>query len=224
MILQGTWQFLSTRLCRFGRKKHQLQDDLESFVHVVMYTTLRYMRNKYTQAQLQQGMKSLYDESSNQKPAMFLDGLDQHMGSELVLPDAPPLVRWIAMACDLVKEWLSSTYSKVSIDTRTQATILLASGPVPDTIRFHDHTALLELWKSTLDSEDWNKVTPQPAHDNLAKSAEQREPKGLQLPPSESPATVQSDKTSVDNPSPTTSKKRGLQRHPESRSKRLRQD
>ena len=210
MILQGTWQFLSTRLCQFGRKKHQLQDDLESFVHVVMYTTLRYMRNEYSQATLQKHMKSIYDEGRYAKYTTFGDGLAPFMGSKLVLLDAPPLVRWIEMACDLVKEWLLSSYSKVSVDTSTEATILLESGPVPDTIRFHDHTALLELWKSTLDSEDWNKLTPQLAHDNLAD-------------PSESAVTVQSDE-SFDNLTTTTSRKRGSQQDPGGRSKRLRQN
>ena len=194
-------------------------------MHVVMYTTLRYMRSEYSQADLQENIAKIYDEGGDRKISMFTRGLDDYLYSPLVLPDALPLVNWIETACDLGKEWVSSKYSKVIVNRTTGVTTLLASGPVPETIRFHDHTALLELWKSTLDSEDWNKVTPQPAHDNLAKSAEPKgKTKSLQLPPSESPATVQSDKISVDNPSPTTSKKRALKRNPGGRSKRLRQD
>ena len=213
-------------LCECGHKKHQLQDDLESFVHVVMYTTLRYMRSNYSQAKLQQNIAKIYDEGANEKFAVFSKGLAKYMLSPLVLPDALPLVNWIETACLLGKEWLSSKYSEVISDPRTEIITPLESGPVPESIGFHDHTALLELWKSTLDSEDWNKVTPQPAHDNLAKNAVQRESKGktesLQLPPSESAATVQSDKISFHNLTPTTSKKRGLQQDP-GRSKKLRQ-
>ena len=194
-------------------------------MHVVMYTTLRYMRSDYSQARLQDTMAQIYDAGDNHKFGMFARGLSDYMLSALVLPDAPPLVNWIETACDLGKEWLLSKYSKVIINPITEVTTVPETGPVPETIGFHDHTALLELWKSTLYSEEWNKVTPRPAHDNLAKSAE---PKGktesLQLPPSESPATVQSDKISVDNSSPTTSKKRALKRNPGGRSKRLRQD
>ena len=190
---------MSTRLCQFGRKKHQLQDDLESFVHVVMYTALRYMRNNYWRDILQESMQ-IYNEGGSSKFAMFFDGLVL----QLDLPDAPPLVRWIEKACDLGKEWLLSQYSKVRPNNReTDPTILLESDPVPETIGFHDHKALLELWKLTLDSEDWNKVTPHQAHDNLTMTWRDPEPKekteSLQPPPSES-AAVQSGGKSFDKP------------------------
>ena len=228
VILQGTWQFLSTKLCEYERKKHQLQDDLESFVHTVMYTTLRYMRSDYSQARLQDTMAKIYDKGGDIKISMFISGLSDYMYSPLVLPDAPPLVNWIETACELGREWLFSKYSKVIINRTTRVTTLLESGPVPETIGFHDHTALIELWKSTLDSEEWNKVTPQPAHDNLVKTAIQRESKGktesLQLPPSEIAVTVQSDTISSDKPPITTSRKRGSQQNPERKSKRPRTD
>ncbi len=189
-------------------------------MHVVMYTTLRYMRSDYSQAELQDSIKRIYDEGGEYKIVMFTKGLTRYMSSALVLPDAPPLVSWIETACSLAKEWLLSAYADVHTDRTTRAVTLLEPGPVPNTIRFHDHTALLELWKSTLDSEDWNKVTPQPPHDNLATTAVQREPKektgSLQPPASESAATVP--------PTPTTSRKRGSQQDIGGRSKRLRQD
>ncbi|KAJ7587984.1 hypothetical protein C8J56DRAFT_734751, partial [Mycena floridula] len=39
----GTWQFMSGLLNKFPEKRHQLQDDLESFLHVLMYTAFRYL-------------------------------------------------------------------------------------------------------------------------------------------------------------------------------------
>ncbi|KAI0315900.1 hypothetical protein OF83DRAFT_1047161, partial [Amylostereum chailletii] len=40
---QGTWQFISAALLEGeGKKPHQLQDDLESFVHVFIYHIIRY--------------------------------------------------------------------------------------------------------------------------------------------------------------------------------------
>ena len=187
-----------------------------------MYTTLRYMRNKYNQARLQESIGKIYDEGGDYKFCMFVQGLSRYMASPLVLPDAPPLVSWIETACSLAREWLLSTYANVNTDRRTRAVTLLEPGPVPDTIRFHDHTALLELWKSTLDSEGWARVTPQPAHDNLADTAEEKT-EALQPPPSESAAIVQSDKISDETPIPS-SRKRGSQQDTGGRSKRLRQD
>ena len=189
-----------------------------------MYTTLRYMQNKYDQTRLQANIGKIYDQGGECKSFMLVQGLSTYMASALILPDAPPLVSWIDTACSLAREWLLSTYANVNIDPDTQVVTLREPGPVPNTIRFHDHTALLELWKSTLDSEGWNTVTPQPAHDNLADTAEPKEKtEALQPPPSESAAIVLSDKSSDETPIPT-SRKRGSQQDTRRRSKRLRQD
>ncbi|KII87745.1 hypothetical protein PLICRDRAFT_79276, partial [Plicaturopsis crispa FD-325 SS-3] len=37
----GTWQFMSCGLLQDPTKQHEIQDDMESFVHVVMYHSLR---------------------------------------------------------------------------------------------------------------------------------------------------------------------------------------
>ncbi|TFK45228.1 hypothetical protein OE88DRAFT_1689281 [Heliocybe sulcata] len=41
----GTWQFMSAALLRNPKKVHQVADDLESFVHVLIYESLRYLRH-----------------------------------------------------------------------------------------------------------------------------------------------------------------------------------
>ncbi|KAM5535263.1 hypothetical protein V8D89_011069 [Ganoderma adspersum] len=43
----GTWPFMSARLQHSGpEQRHELSDDLESFVHVLNYCTLKYLSNK----------------------------------------------------------------------------------------------------------------------------------------------------------------------------------
>ncbi|KAF9231136.1 hypothetical protein BU15DRAFT_11483, partial [Melanogaster broomeanus] len=41
--LQGTWQFMSTVLLRKPGKLHTLEDDIESFLHVLGWATIRYV-------------------------------------------------------------------------------------------------------------------------------------------------------------------------------------
>ncbi|KAI0724850.1 hypothetical protein C8Q72DRAFT_647456 [Fomitopsis betulina] len=44
----GTWQFMSAKLLRNPGKKHELADDLEAFVHVLCWETLRFYETSYT--------------------------------------------------------------------------------------------------------------------------------------------------------------------------------
>ena len=221
--LQGTWQFLSTMLCRVPRKKHQLQDDLESFIHVVMYTALRYMRNTYSQEVLASQMEALYDDVRPDKFYMFSLGLAGFVSSPFVLTDAPPLVKWIEQACMFARQWLVSPYSQATIDPKTQKTMLVMPGPVPTDISLHNHDAMMQLWKSALESEDWAMTIPHPACDNLAKAEEKTG--SLPLLSSASAIAVRSEKTSSNTPpSPSNSRKRSSQPNPERMSKKPRKD
>ncbi|KAH7890331.1 hypothetical protein F5I97DRAFT_1963927 [Phlebopus sp. FC_14] len=44
----GTWQFMSAALLQDPKKRHELQDDLESFMHVLAWSVVRYVENKLT--------------------------------------------------------------------------------------------------------------------------------------------------------------------------------
>ncbi|KAI0724846.1 hypothetical protein C8Q72DRAFT_937017 [Fomitopsis betulina] len=44
----GTWQFMSARLLRNPSKKHELADDLEAFVHILSWETLRFYEHTST--------------------------------------------------------------------------------------------------------------------------------------------------------------------------------
>ena len=123
---------------------------------------------------------------------------------------------------------LMSLHSKATIDPKTQQTMFLMPGPVPTDISLYNHDAMLQLWKSTLESEDWAMTTPHPACDNLGNASvpQQGEATGsLPLPPSASAVAVQSQIKSSDKPpSPTTSRKRTSQQNLERMSKKPRKD
>ena len=166
-----------------------------------MYSAMRYMRNTYPEPVLGRQMKALYDAAMPHKFSMFFQGLTGFMSSPLVLPDAPPLVKWIEQACMFARQWLMSLHSKATIDPETQQTMFLMPGPVPTDISLYNHDAMLQLRKSTLGSEDWAMTTPHSACDNLGKASvpQQGEATGsLPLPPSASAVAVQSEIKSSD--------------------------
>ena len=224
--LQGTWQFLSAMLCHVPRKKHQLQDDLESFIHVVMYTALRYMHNTYSQQVLADQIETLYNSARPHKTVMLFFGLACFVCIPFVLPDAPPLVKWIEQACMFGRQWLESPHSLATTDPITEKTTLEMPGPVPTDISLHNHDAMLQLWKSALESEDWAMTTPHPACDNLAKAEEKTG--SLPLLSSANAIAmipVRSKKKASDTPPrPSKSRKRSSQQNPERMSKKPRKD
>ena len=51
-LLQGTWPFMSSASLRYPFKPNELADDLESFVHVITYYSLRFHHHDRTSKQL----------------------------------------------------------------------------------------------------------------------------------------------------------------------------
>ena len=151
--------------CRYPLKKRQLQDDLESFLYVVLYTALRYMPNGYTERLklLYMKMGELFSAEPSMKSRALQIGFAEYMGGKLDLPHAPPLVTWIEKTRDLVDEWLRSPYSIA--DLKTKSTTFENPGPVPSHIGLHNHDALLRLCDSMLEPELWSGVSPRPACD-----------------------------------------------------------
>ncbi len=194
---------------------------------MVMYTALRYMRNTYSQEVLTKQMEALYNNAMPHKFYMFSLGLAGFVSSPFVLPDAPPLVKWIEQACMFAKQWLASPHSQATVDPITQQTILVMPGPVPTDISLHNHDAMLQLWKSALESEDWAMMTPQPACDNLAKASvpQRREARKKTGSLPANAIAVHSEKQSSNAPpTPSTSRKRSSQQNLERTSKKPRKD
>ena len=127
------------------------------------------MKNEYPPELLTESIIALYEEERYyQKFTLFREGLKSYMADvPLVLPDASPIVHWIECACDYTREWLKSMYSKVLQDGKTGLPKFCLPGPVPPSIHFHNHTALLELWKAQLNPILWKGIRPVPPFDYL---------------------------------------------------------
>ncbi|KZT18470.1 hypothetical protein NEOLEDRAFT_1045978, partial [Neolentinus lepideus HHB14362 ss-1] len=55
----GTWQFMSAALLISPSKIHEVSDDLESFVHVLVYESVRFL--KHDCQSVEQVMKRFFD-------------------------------------------------------------------------------------------------------------------------------------------------------------------
>ncbi|KAF9231689.1 hypothetical protein BU15DRAFT_55848 [Melanogaster broomeanus] len=58
----GTWQFMSAALLRDRHKVQDLTDDLESFLHVLMWMTIRYVPSNLSPEQRNKYLKTMFDE------------------------------------------------------------------------------------------------------------------------------------------------------------------
>ncbi|KAL4075124.1 hypothetical protein V8B97DRAFT_1944553 [Scleroderma yunnanense] len=61
----GTWQFMSAALLRDVNKQHTIADDLESSLHVLTWTMLRYVPHKMDAVALDSHLRVVFDEYSS---------------------------------------------------------------------------------------------------------------------------------------------------------------
>jgi len=165
--LTGTWQFISTLLLRKRGKCHWLQDDLESFVLLVLYHGLRYTRhNKITR--LSYIMRQVFDESFEDdgfmlggecKYSMFV--AEAFIGEDLAFTDNPALTQWIQSALKAVKQWI--IYAKSRLAERRDRPFHPSDGPTEE-LELRDHEQLAQAFDIAL-SQSW--PTTDEAVDNL---------------------------------------------------------
>ncbi|KAJ7584143.1 hypothetical protein C8J56DRAFT_1166983 [Mycena floridula] len=145
----GTWQFISTQLVRHRTKPHQLQDDLESFFHVVCYVALRYLETKLEVKNLREFFDRVYDDENPDK-FTFIVSPWTAFGTKVDIKSSPALTGWIQQAGVLAAEWLLC--SNAAVDGTGALATLVDPGPVPSTIKFHSHDALKDVWKRALEN------------------------------------------------------------------------
>ncbi|PCH36439.1 hypothetical protein WOLCODRAFT_166925 [Wolfiporia cocos MD-104 SS10] len=58
----GTWQFMSAALLRYPSKRHDVSDDLESFIHIIYWLALRFHDHDLNSVQLESRIHNTFDE------------------------------------------------------------------------------------------------------------------------------------------------------------------
>ncbi|KAF8067994.1 kinase-like domain-containing protein, partial [Lyophyllum atratum] len=110
----GTWQFMSCLLLMNHHTVHTIQDDMESFVHIILYHGLRYFRHNRTEDTL--GLiQNIFDyemanlegirKGGDNKRSMFKWGGLDYFGTDFQFA-SDPLQVWIKGAFGIVQQWL----------------------------------------------------------------------------------------------------------------------
>lgn len=163
VLPQGTWQFMSAALLQNPTKPHEVQDDMESFIHVVTYHGLRYMDHNQPD-EVGQMMEALFDEYHIGSKGRYVGGSNKIANfvsrgtiKEDFAFNFSPLTIWLDTAINMVRAWMWAR------------TMKLVGIPVP----FSDHSDLRNAWEDCFTQPDWpdNDKTP----DQLEKARKKAE-------------------------------------------------
>ncbi|KAG6818915.1 hypothetical protein H0H93_000341 [Arthromyces matolae] len=114
----GTWQYMSSLLLDGHHSAHTIQDDMESFVLIVLYHALRYLEHNQADRTLYI-IEEVFNEQIPQangtygggEPRMYLFQGHGYITRNFQL-SSPPLDRWVDHAIAFIKEWIESQLPK----------------------------------------------------------------------------------------------------------------
>ncbi|KAK0481366.1 hypothetical protein IW261DRAFT_1592552 [Armillaria novae-zelandiae] len=146
----GTWQFMSIRLLRDRTKKHSPQDDFESFVYVMLFHGLRYLRHNELGPDLP-NIISIFDAGiyvrNGMRGGAGKGALVHGVGAlaEDFRFESDPFDNWIKSALDMISAWQNHLSPR----------LLVSSKPTADTPAFTNHDGLRLHWEKLLAMEGW---------------------------------------------------------------------
>jgi hypothetical protein len=137
----------------FPMKLHVAQDDIESFVILVLYYGLRYV--KHNAFDIKDIMLHVFDDGTDGhsrggqgKESLFL--LRRPLYTNFHFTDNKPLTQWIDYAIDAVREW--QTHVNPPPPSRFgrphEATPM-------DQLQLRNHQQLIDVWNDVLAMPDW---------------------------------------------------------------------
>ncbi|KAJ3516971.1 hypothetical protein NLJ89_g799 [Agrocybe chaxingu] len=159
----GTWYFMSGLLLINPYKLHTLQDDLESFFHVVLYYSLQYLPHNKRLDQVQDSITEIFKESRYQtytglytggkgkrEMIMYENGL-----GILTLKDNAPLTTWIRSALKALQSFYAYDFlAQLSWRNNNPEAQSRPTFFPPDTEKLANHDYLLELSTTALAASD----------------------------------------------------------------------
>ncbi|KAG5337308.1 hypothetical protein C0989_009818 [Termitomyces sp. Mn162] len=182
----GTWEFMSSLLLAGHHDRaHTIQDDMESFVLIVIYHALRYFpHNKKRKTAFI--LSKVFDDQERLPTGEYTGGTarkylflhKEYIGRDFQL-SSPPLDRWVWFSIRAVKQWIETELAKSDPDDKRSITdeqrvavlkgtlrlplhIETKPGPSPMHQRDLDNHDVMNVFFATaLAAEDW----PAPADD-----------------------------------------------------------
>ncbi|CAA7259406.1 unnamed protein product [Cyclocybe aegerita] len=166
----GTWQFMSHTLLANVKKLHKLQDDLESFVWLVLYYILHFMEHSKL-GDLESIAASIFEQNSEHKDGSVTGGDGKlavisnrgHVGDDFKVVGNDPLTTWIDEALCSIDFWYG--HHKIVQTLQQQASIpgmaaILKMLPDEKSQPLYDHRAFVKYFETALARKDWPKNDP----------------------------------------------------------------
>ncbi|KAF9003414.1 hypothetical protein BDQ17DRAFT_1409223 [Cyathus striatus] len=151
----GTWYFMSTLLLQNPGKQHTVHDDLESFVLLVLYLGLSYLKHNRN-GDLGSFVYHFFEECSvddggafvggTTKMKIFLNG--KAFMDKFEFTENDPLQCWLKAAYDAVSHWITTDVLKEKMPTLAMSIDL-------QKLELYDHTFLSSIFQQALASPDW---------------------------------------------------------------------
>lgn len=146
----------------FTGKSHEVQDDLESFILVVIYYALRYgTHNKIDK--LPSIMKHVFNHHVAWAPHLITGGEGKqgmfmhknYIGRDFEITNNPPLNYWIRFSLKVVKQFLTPKFLDLDEDFSRITNDLTELPVVRKPLLLDNHDALMKAWTIVLAQDDW---------------------------------------------------------------------
>ncbi|KAJ3505210.1 hypothetical protein NLJ89_g7536 [Agrocybe chaxingu] len=166
----GTWQFMSHALLANVEKLHKLQDDLESFVWLVLYYILHFMEHSKL-GDLESIVAGIFEQNNEHRDGTVTGGDGKwiviskrgHIGGDFQVIGNDPLTRWFDEALHSVAFWYG--HHRTVETLQQQASIpgmaaMLKLLPDEKCQPLYDHRAFVKYFETALERKDWPENDP----------------------------------------------------------------
>lgn len=143
---------MSTLLLMDRHKLHTIQDDIESFIHIVLYHGLRYL--KHSQPDLAASiLREVFDYetldprggATGGKMKLLMFSTREPLGLDFHFLDHQPLTEWLDSTLDAVKEWIE--YSRGQAKRKSSAPSVQ--------LQLRDHGCVSKIFEKHLSASEW---------------------------------------------------------------------
>ncbi|KAF5381634.1 hypothetical protein D9615_005544 [Tricholomella constricta] len=158
----GTWEFMSCLLLLNHHSIHTIQDDMESFVHIMLYHGLRYLPHSRPITAISLIKRIFNDETVNDdgtrsggvnKRAMFKD--EAYLGDDFCFRSVP-LQRWLVKARKAVLQWLRCVNPrKDDGDSSDEGDLAPRTAPLRSRCKLYTHEGMDNIFRNALSLNTW---------------------------------------------------------------------
>ncbi|KDR84297.1 hypothetical protein GALMADRAFT_262601 [Galerina marginata CBS 339.88] len=168
----GTWQFMSYPVLIQPDKLHEVPDDIESFVYVVLYFILRYMKHAQVH-NLECILLGVFEKWETTADGTIVGGGGKYhlvtsrayIGRNFEVTNNQPLTDWLDFALDAVRTW--HTYYTAPSKCFTGWKRIKVQERDPTSVIIRNHDEMVKAFKDCLESESVIWPTDDAASDNL---------------------------------------------------------